>query len=186
MTDKLDKLRDAVRHKRDLEFQINDLENRLSEHKQRRYTLEHETLPALFNQARVTSLALEPEGNLPAYKAVLAPYYKAVINTDWPLDKQMKAFKLLESLHLGDLIKTIVEIHFNRGEHKATKKFLAAIKKLVRPDQINQKQGVPWATLTAAIRYHYEHGGQFSDDELATLGATVGFVVTLKEQKHGP
>jgi len=186
--DKLDKLREAVRHKRDLDVQIDDLENRLSAHKQARYKLEHETLPEMFTQARVTKVAIEAEGNMPPYMARLQPYYKAVISADWPMDRQQRAFDLLDKLHLGDLIKTVVEITFGRDERKQTKTFLSTIlkRKLIREDQVSCRQGVPWSTLTAAVRYHYESGQQLGDDELATLGATVGMAVTLKEEKVGP
>lgn len=186
MADKLDKLRDAVRTKRDLDLQITALETTLSERKQDRFKLEHETLPEMFINARVTKLTIEAEGNLPNYTAALAPYYKAVISAEWPEQKQQAAFALLDKLNLGDLIKTIVEVQFGRDERAATKKFLKALAKLVSEEQIKTRQGVPWATLTAAIRYHYESGQQLSDAELATLGATVGMAVTLKEDKSGP
>jgi hypothetical protein len=180
--DKLEKLRNAVRRKRDLDHTISDMEQRLAAHKQARMELEHKTLPDMFMAARVTALAVEPEGNMPAYRAELKDYYKAVISANWPDEKQQKAFALLEQLKLGDLIKTIVEVQFNRGERAAATKFLTAINKLVRADQIHERQGVPWTTLTAAIKEHYENGGQLGDNELATLGATVGFIVTLKEE----
>jgi len=182
--DKLDKLRTAVRNKRDLDLEINGLEDRLQQRKQVRFDLEHKTLPEMFMQARVTQITVAKEGNLPAYKASMAPYYKAVIQADWPSEKQQAAFDLLDKLDLGDLIKTLIEIQFGRNERKETKRFLAAIKKLVRPDQIHARQGVPWGTLTAAIKYRYEHQGQqLGDDELATLGATVGYKVTLKAEE---
>jgi hypothetical protein len=180
--DKLDKLRQAVRAKRDLDVTITELEERLSKHKQARFELEHKTLPDMFMAARVTSLGLEREGNLPAYKASLGPYYKAVISAEWPVERQQQAFALLDKLKLGDLIKTIVEVHFGRGQRKATQQFIKAISKLVPKDTITERQGVPWATLTAAIKYHYENGGQLGDDELTTLGATVGYAVTLKPE----
>lgn len=181
--DNLAKLRAAVRQKRDLDIQIHEIEDRLSAHKQQRYELEHTTLPDMFMAARITALTLEPEGNLPPYRAKLAPYYKAVISADWPPEQQQAAFELLEKLKMSDIIRTIIEVHFGKGEGKATKAFLSAIRKLVRPDQINQRRGVPWSTLTAAIRYYYEgQHKQLSDVELITLGATVGYAVTLKEE----
>jgi len=182
--DKLDKLRTAVRERRDLEIQIRDLEERLQKHKQARFKLEHETLPDMFMQARVTQVTVAKEGNLPPYKASLAPYYKAVIQAEWPIEKQQAAFDLLDKLRLGDLIKTVVEVAFARDDRKATKAFLAAIKKLVHADQVRTKQTVPWGTLTAAIKYMYEHEGkQLGDEELNTLGATVGYAVTLKAEE---
>ena len=182
--DKLDRLRTAVRAKRDLDLEITQIEERLSNQKQQRHKLEHETLPELFMQARVTALSIPAEGNLPPYKAKLQDYYKAVISADWPEERQQTAFNLLDKLGLGDLIKTIVEIRFGRDERAATQKLLTAIRKLVRQDQINTRQGVQWQTLTAAIRAHYEGGDQLSDSELETLGATVGYNVTLKEETH--
>jgi len=185
MTDKLDQLRDAVREKRDLDLQIKSLEERLSEHKRKRFDLEHTILPDMFNNAGVTIVAIPQDGNLPAYKATLNPYYKANISAEWPKERQQAAFDLLETLDLGDLIKTIFEVHFKRNEHKETKQFALALAKLVKAERITQRQGVPWSTLTAAIRNHYEGGDSLTQTQLDILGATIGMAVTLKEQRDG-
>jgi hypothetical protein len=185
MPDKLDQLRTAVKQRRDLELQIKELDDELGLRKQARYTLDHTTLPNLFMQARTTIVGIEKDGNRPAYVAKLQPYYKAVISADWPKEKQDAAYALLDKLRMGDIIKMIVEVEFGKFERKAAKSFLAAIKKLVRPNQVNVRQGVPWKTLTAALQDYYDKGGNLGDRDLETLGATVGHVVTLKEQNDG-
>ena len=183
--DKLDQVRDAVRHFRDLDLEIHMLEERIKERKVSRYNMMMGTLPEIFMKSGIDSLSLQAEGNLPAYEASLNDYYHANVSTDWDDQQQEEAFDLLNKRKSADIIKHTIEIRFGLKETSLFKKFLA----LIRPNkEISSRvvvhKSVPWNTLTAMIRETYEKGGEFSDGELRILGATVGKIVKLKEIPH--
>jgi hypothetical protein len=182
--DKLDRVRDAVRNFRDLDLGIKVLEERAAEMRGRRLIMTMNTLPEIFMDAGVDSITLQSEGNMPAYQANLEDYYHAKISTDWDEEKQKEAYDLLEKRKSADIIKHTVEIRFGLKETKLFKQFMAlfkgkAFKELKK--RIVIRRSVPWNTLTALIRETYEKGGEFKDEELRLLGATVGKTVKLKE-----
>lgn len=175
-------LRDAVRRHRALELEIADLEERLKFRKQERYQQQHETLPDLFAQYGATVIGVEAEGNAPPFVAHLRDYYRAGISSEWSQEQQSAAFALLNKMKLGDLIKRVVEIRFAMEEDKEFKRLRATLAKLKIPFAV--RQTVPWNTLTSYVKERYKAGRPMSDAALRTLGATVGSVVELKQQKE--
>lgn len=180
--DKLEKLRDAVRRKRDLECEIADREEKQREQRARLMKMEHDELPALFMSAGVDHVGLPREGNHPAYDATLRPYYKASISSEWPEEKQLAGIAVCEKLGWGDLVKNVVTIELGRGDNRTFKKVASALRKLKVGFSV--RRAVPWNSLTAAVRERYEDGEPLGDAELRALGATVGSIVRLTERKE--
>lgn len=177
--DKLDKVRDGVRRMRDLRARRADLEEQVAETGRLLYELEFSELPSLFDEARVTNIGLEPEGNQPGVVAKVAPYYKANIAADWSEEKKSAAFEWLDKNGHGGLIKTIISVELPRGSRGLAKQVKSALKKLRVP--YTENPGVPWNTLTAFVREQIEGGNTVPLD---TLGATVGRVVKITEAKE--
>lgn len=180
--DKLEQLRRAVRRMRDTERRIEDQTEVLKATKQLKLDMEQQELPTLFMEAGVDHVGLPAEGNLPAYDARLRPYYHASISADWDPEKQQRAFAVLTRLELEDLIKNIIEVTTGRGQNALAKKVIAALRKL--KVEFTVRRGVPWNSLTAAVKERYKRGEPMSDADLEALGATVGTVVKLEQRKE--
>jgi hypothetical protein len=180
--DLLMQIRDRIRAKRDLDFEIKSLEERLATLNAQSTKLESETLPDLFMQAGINGLDLPKEGNMPAYRASLEPFYKAKIPAGWPRDKQAAAMAWLKRNKCGDLIKTFIEIRFGMGTAAQQKRVEDFLDKLNA--EYNKRSSVPWTTLTAYVEDRFKNHKPLSDADMATIGAYVGQVVTLKQQKE--
>ena len=75
--DRLDALRDEVRKLREIEAQRASLQERLSELGTEVYELKTKRIVELFDLAKVTSIGVPAEGNLPAYELEVGWDYKA-------------------------------------------------------------------------------------------------------------
>jgi hypothetical protein len=175
--DKLDRLREATKHLRNLTLEANDLEVQLKSRKGEIDTMTKSTLPALFEEAGVTSIGIEAEGNMPAYEARTQPYYHANIKADWEPEKKNEAFTWLTDHGHGDLIKAVITVEFGRGEYGTMKK----VEDWLRESKVvyTNDRAVPWATLTAFVKEQITKHNTIPP--LETLGATVGKVVKLKQ-----
>jgi hypothetical protein len=180
-SDKLLELREMVSAARDLEKEREMLNERLSAINSALDGPEgyfFRKLPALMSEIGMTSLTLEPEGNLPGYVATSAPYYKASISAEWPEDKRKEAFDYLEEVEAGDLIKTEVTVAFPREQRELAKKFQVVAKKY---GDATIKENVAWNTLTAWLREQVEENGEMP--QLDKIGGIVARIVKLKPLK---
>lgn len=174
--DKLTAVREKLAEARDVELEMVVLGERLKQLSEKLKTIRETDLPNMFEAARIDTLGLEPQGNLPGYDAELKPYYHANLKPE-NMTEAFRQFRWLEPMQ-----KHTFKVEFGRGEAKLAKKFLNSLKKQ-RLDYSNSV-GVPWNTLTAEIRRRYEDGKPMSPAQLQTLGATVGRVVQLKQRKN--
>ena len=183
--DKLDRLRAACAHARDLDLEIQDLENRASEKKRELLDLRYKGLPDLFLSAGVSRLDLGPSGNMPAYEAKMSDHYHANISTSWPIEKQDAGLNWLEDNGQGDLIRRTIEINLGRNEHKLFEQVMKALSKMPKlAEHIKVRRAVAWNTLTAWLKEKYHNREELGDTELQTLGAVVGKVVSVKPAKE--
>ena len=176
---KLSEVRDKLREFRDIERRVADLEEQLSATKERRRVIAEKELVDLFDDARITSMALAAEGNLPAFEVEVGSYYHANIAVDWPEDKRRRAFGWLDKYHPG-ILRSTLTISFGKNTRKLQQEFerLAAKHKLAYKNEF----GVPWNTLTAFVREQIEEHRRRPPLDL--LGATVGRVAKIKKQKE--
>jgi len=180
--DKLEFVRDQVRHMRDLERRIEDVEALGKELRGQRRHMETETLPDLFMELGINNLGLEAEGNMPAYDARLQDHYHANIRSDWPDGQQQEALEWLRDHGLGDIIKTVITIELGLGSGSLLDKVENFLNKLKIPYQ--RQQSVPWNTLTMMVKDRYRNGKPLGTKDLRVLGATVGHIVKLKPKKE--
>jgi hypothetical protein len=190
--DKLEKIRDAVRRNRDLQLEVAALEEALKGKAADLLRIQHEELPDLFAQVGMRVLELEAEGNLPAYTARAAPYYRANIAADWDPARRNAAFEWLarRDPKTGgpgpaggdnpDIIKTVITVTLGRGEKAAADALAAELAKRKIPFQ--RGLAVPWNTLTAFVRELVEDRKIMPPLDL--LGAQVGRIVTVKPAKE--
>jgi len=179
--DQLQKVRAAVAEVIEKRQLKSDLEERLKRVNKEIAVAQHETLPAIFNEARCDGLKLPPEGNRPGYEATKEPYFKANISAEWPIERQEKGFLWLAEEGHSDIIKTIITIELGRGERKIA----SMIEDWLDRKNIaySSRLGVAWNTLTAMLRDCYKRNRPLSSDELETIGANVGEVVSIKPLK---
>jgi hypothetical protein len=177
--DKLEALRNAVRRQRDLQLEIRELQQLLSDKNKALSDMEMRELPDLFYAAGVDSVGITAEGNLPAYDATMRPFYHANIKADWPDEQKSDAFKWLDKEGHGDLIKTMIKVELGRGERKQAIKLEKALQEM--GIDYSSELGVPWNTLTAFVKEQIEKHQTVPPLDL--LGASVGTVVKLKERK---
>jgi hypothetical protein len=178
MSDKLVRLRDAVRRQRDLELQLRDAKSTVERYSQQVYELQHKELPDLFFEAGVNLVGLTPEGNFPGYDAKLSPFYRANIAASWEPDKKQAAFDYLEKIGAGDLIKHVITIRLGKGDMATARKVQAALEKM--KVDYSAELNVHPMTLTAWLKEQVESGTM---PPLELLGGEVGSVVKLKERK---
>jgi hypothetical protein len=182
--DKLDRLRAKVRSARDLELEIRSLSELARSKSKELGEIKSKELPDLFQETGVKEITLEREGNNPAYRAELKPYYHANIGADWEEERREAAFSWIEKQGHGDVIKTLIVVEMPRGSRKLAKQVEAALRKLKVP--FTSEKGVPWNTLTALVRELIEK--HKTTPPLDTLGAHVGVVVQIspvKEKTNG-
>jgi hypothetical protein len=179
--DRLEKLRAAVRARRDLGREIASLEERLDALSKRRHQLDTDALPRMFMEIGVDRIGLPAEGNEPAVDAVLGNLYNASIPAKWDSERRENAFAKLDELGLGAIVRRTVESDFGPGE-EGWKYVVDALEKL--GVSFSVKDSVHWKTLTAAIQSLCETGKAPSASDLEVVGAFVGKIVNLKPRNE--
>lgn len=179
-TTSLEKIEVAASRARDLEKEIEDLQNTLKEKNVELYGLYHVTLPDLMVEASVDHIGLPAKGNLPAVDAELKPYYSANIAASWPEERRAAAFEYLIKLKAGDLIKTDVIASYGRGKVQDARKLAQSLAKKKGVSAV-MKQAVHANTLTAWLKESVERNNFTPNLEL--IGGAVGSVVKLKARK---
>lgn len=180
--DKLDAIRAALRTVRDLELANSDMERAVKENKKALAKLQHEDLPDLFTTSQIRDLTLEAEGNLPAYRAALHPYFKAGISSDWDEGRRVEAFAALQEAGGGDLIKNVITIELDPGNVKMADRIKAGLTKM--GVAFSAEMSVHWKTLTAFVQEQYQAKPPRTLP-LEKLGATVGRKVSIKPLTGG-
>lgn len=174
----LPKITAKARELRDTELKLKELEEQLKDLNSRKQTLMRETLPNLLQEAGLTSLTIEKEGNYPAFELKLSPYYSANIAAGWPEDKRQKGFKTLVDEGASDLIKVNVSVEFDKGDHKKAQKI---VKELAKQGlNVAMKENVHFQSLTAWLKDQVENHSHMPP--LEDIGGTVGQVVKMKEK----
>lgn len=169
------KIRDEARRLRDIRHEIATLEERLKEKNAEAFKIERVTLPEIMMQAKVSSLGLEPEGNSPGYDAIMSPYYRANISTEWEPERRSEGYAYLAREKAADLLKNVIEIRLGRGENGKAKKIVTFLRKL--GVDFSRDVTVPWGTLTAWLKERAEAG---TIPDLKKIGGEVGRIVKLK------
>lgn len=177
-SDRLQHLRNKVIEAKQLELEIDDLNNKLSELKHKLQEIHFKVLPDLFDEIGVDKIGVPASGNLPAFEAKCQPYYNANISANWDPERRSEAFAYLTEVGAGDLIKTSVALDFARDEREKAVELADKLKEQgLRP---NVKEAVHSQTLTAWLREQVEVNNSLPN--LEKIGGQVGRIVKLKDK----
>lgn len=141
------------------------------------WDLEMKEIPDLAGELGVDVLGL-PEMNV---DIKIKPYYKANISSQWPAEKQETAFKYLEEIGVGDIIRNEVKFSLGKESDELAEAILEAVSKIENAPSPSINKTVPWNTLTGVVREFTEKGEPI---DLEVIGATVGQKATIKERKE--
>lgn len=177
--DRLEELRARALDVRAVESHIADLEKQLEHLKHNRTSLLREILPEMMDAIKVGEITVAAEGNYPAMKFSVKPFYSANISAKWEPQRKDKAFAWLETHGAGDLIKTTIEVTIPREDRQKAKVILDMLKNFKVPVSANEK--VHSATLTSWLKETVEAGGSLPPLDL--IGAAVGRLVKIEEKK---
>jgi hypothetical protein len=170
----------------DVDTAISSLESQLKERKERRQALVMRELPDYMTKIGQDRIGLEASG----VDLVREAYYHANIAADWEPEKRETAFQWLTDNGHEDLIKTTFTMQFPRKMYAVAVWLKKEVAKLKFPGKTKKGDiempeavvtlGVPWNTLTAFVKEQIEKGEALP---LETLGATVGWIVKVKQRK---
>lgn len=175
--DKLQRIRAKLKRAAELDVQLEHLAQQAAEAQAELTKLTTVELPGMFAEARIDSLGLEPEGNLPGYDAELKDFYSAKLPEDPEL--QNKAFKRFK--WLSELARNTYTVQLGKGTAKQAKALAAFLKK--QKIQYKNKVGVLPQTLTAEIRRRAEDGEPLAPADLTLLGAYAGTMIKFVRRK---
>ena len=148
--DRLTKLQNAVRELRDAELQRKALEERQAELGTRVRELKTRTIVDLFDEAKVDTIGVPAEGNLPRYDMEVGWHYHANLSNSEDIDAAIKWLRE----HEPDMLKTTFEVSFGLRDGKKMLEFEKYLKKMKY--DYSSSFGVPWNTLTAWVKGQYE------------------------------
>lgn len=170
----LESVRSMARAMRDLSLEIKELEERIAFKQKHLTQLSMTDLPDLFAQHKIKSLGLDAEGNLPAYDLVAQAYYKAVLP-----EENDPGLRWLEENGHGDMIKRVYTVKLQRDTQEVAEELRTFLEE--RDLAFEEKESVPWNTLTAFVKEQIEK--RHNTPPLEILGAIVGRVVKMKPKK---
>lgn len=180
----LARLQSKAAEARDLELEIEHLNEQIKEKSVALRRILDDDLPELFDEAKIDHVGIPADGNKPAIDYRMRPYYSASIAASWPEDKKAGAYAFLKSVKAESLIRTEVSARLPKGNLKAARSIYAAMKKLgVKGAVIEMRQSVHQGTLSAWLREVYERGQSLPTDKLALIGGSVGRTVKAEERK---
>jgi hypothetical protein len=181
--DKLDLLRSKAMEVRETDQFINNLEWKLEQQKEKRTKLLREELPALMDEMHVPSITIDAQGNLPAVKLTVKPFYSANVSAKWEPERRAQAYRWLEDHDAGDLIKTTIEISFPRELRSKALELVQMLKTLNDTGiaSVSVDERIHAGTLTAWLKESVEAGGDLPP--LDVIGGSVGRVVKIEDVK---
>ena len=171
----LEAVREMCRAMRDLQHEIKDLEEQQAEKQKRLTKLSMNDLPDLFAEHKIKSLGLDAEGNMPAYDLTAQPYYHAVLP-----EESDPGLRWLEANGHGDMIKRVYTVKLQMDSEEQAEELRSFLEE--RDLAFDEKETVPWNTLTAFIKEQIEK--RHNTPPLDILGAFVGRVVKMKPKRN--
>jgi hypothetical protein len=159
---------------RDLTLKKNDLVAELENTNKQINNIQQHELIDLFNDAKISSLTVDADGNHPAFVAERGTVYQAKI----PDDKRLEAFRWLEEHGYGDLIKSNIIITFGMQEHDARLKVMQLL--AANNIQYWTDESVHHMTLKAFVKRETIAGHVIPHD---LLGTYIFEEVKIKQDK---
>ena len=142
----LSDVREKAKELRDLYLKKADIENQLKEAGERILHVERHELIDMFDNAGISSIAVDPDGNHPAFVARRTTVYGGKI----PEEREAEALTWFEATGHGDLVKAVIVILFGMQEHSERLRVM----KLLSDNhvQYSSKESIHHSTLKAFIK----------------------------------
>jgi hypothetical protein len=171
--DNLSRLRQLAGEVAQLDREIDELEQQLSEKKATRNRILSRDMIDVMDECAVDSIVAG------GYSYAASEYCKASIGAQHP--NPGAAYAYLEQEGAGDLINRTVEVRFPRGFEDEVEALARHAREHYQMAEVSISKGVPWARLTSWVKEQRKAG---QDLPLELLGATVGRVVKVKPSKE--
>lgn len=179
--DKLISTRLLAAKAREIQLEVLNLEERIADLKKQLRDITEEQLPELMDEAGIAKLELERDGNMPAVKVAMKPFYRAGISASWDDERKEKAYNWLVEHDAGDLIKATVTIKFNKESYSDA---ISLAKELAETySNVNVDRNVHGGTLSAWLKEQVEECGR-SDIPLDVIGGSMGRIVKIDIEKR--
>jgi hypothetical protein len=137
---------------RDFYLQKTNLENQLKELGEKIQHVERHELIDLFDNASISSITVDSDGNYPAFVAKRTTIYGGKI----PEERRIEALNWFEAAGHGDLVKSVITIQFGMQEHTERLRVM----KLLSDHHVEYytNESVHHMTLKAFIRTEVQAG----------------------------
>jgi hypothetical protein len=177
--DKLDAVKSDLREVRDLLIEKQNTEEHLTELNKSINDKIRNSLPTIFQETGITSLTLEPTGNLPAYSAKLDTEVKAGITREFTPEQRQDAMDWLVANGADSLIKSVITITLDRNEYDKALKLVKEFK--AKGLDVSLDTTVHWATLSSWLRERFE--AQDLPPNIVTIGGTISPIVRITAKR---
>jgi hypothetical protein len=157
-------LRDYYLHKEDLESQLKDTNLKIMD-------VERHQLIDLFDEAGLSRIDVDADGNHPPFVAERSTVYGARI----PDEHRQEALEWLDNNGHGDLVKAVITIQFGMQEHEARTRVMQLL--TANNVEYSASVSVHWATLKAFVKRQIQ-GSKIIP--MSLLGAFVFYEVKIK------
>lgn len=163
---------------------IRDLEAQTKKANVELYDLQTRDMPDLLTEIGTDRVGVPGEGDEPGYDVELSTLTHAAILSDWEQERKDAAFKHLDDLDAGDLIKNTITVTFPRGHDDERQEWLRKVRGLnldFDPPELVESRTVPWNTLTAWVKEQLRKGNK--ELVLEKIGATHGTFAVINKRK---
>jgi len=151
---------------KELEKEIDDIEDILKERKEQQRKLLEDTIPAMLQELGMSDFTMA-DGS----KITVKPFYSASIKEE----NRAQAYEWLREHGYDDIIKNTVSVRFGRGEDGLCDTLLNQLREQNYP--VEQAQKIEPQTLKAWVREQVERGSDFPTE---LFGAYVGQKANIK------
>jgi hypothetical protein len=151
---------------KELEKEIDDIEDVLKERKEQQRKLLEDTIPAMLDELGMKSFKMADGSQID-----IKPFYSASIKEE----TRAQAYEWLREHGFDDIIKNTVSVRFGRGEDQLCDTLLSDLREKNYP--VEQAQKIEPQTLKAWVREQVERGNEFPTE---LFGAYVGQKATIK------
>ena len=151
---------------KNLEKEINDLEQSLKERKENYRKLTEEVIPEALTELGMKGFTMEDGSQI-----TIKPFYGASI----PEARRAEAYQWLRENGFDDIIKNTVSVRFGRGEDELCARLLNLLSETGYP--ADQAEKIEPMTLKAWVKEQVERGNEFPSE---LFGAYIGQKAIIK------
>jgi hypothetical protein len=155
-----------ARRAKELEKELDDMEQSLKERKDQYRKLTEESIPEALATMGMKSFRMDDGSSIE-----IKPFYGASI----PEGRRAEAYEWLRKRGFDDIIKNTVSVRFGRGEDELCARLVRLLRETGYP--LEQTEKVEPMTLKAWVREQVERGNEFPQE---LFGAYIGQKAVIK------